>query len=87
MTASSLPPFQRRGTVHEVHRYDDLNVWLWVTFDGDDEMTKVHVYAIASEALDQASIDTTLALDEGDMVEVEGVIIAGTHRARGVRVR
>jgi hypothetical protein len=86
MTAYSLPPFHRRGTVQEVHRHDEMNVWLWVTFDGDNEMTKVNVHAVASEALDQASIDTTLALNEGDQVEVEGVIIDGSHHARGVRL-
>ncbi len=86
MTASSLPPFHRRGTLHEVQRHDDLNVWLWVTFDGDDELTRINVYAMASEALDQASIDTAPALNEGDAVEVEGVIIGDTHHARRVRV-
>jgi hypothetical protein len=86
MTASSLPAFHRLGTVQEVRRHDNLNVWLWVTFDGDDEMTKVNVYTVASEALEQASIDTTLALNEGDRVEVEGVIIEGSHHARGVRL-
>ena len=86
MTAYSLPSFHRRGRVEEIRRHEEMNIWLWVTFDADDEMTRVNVHTVASEALDQDPIDTTLALTEGDLVEVEGVIIDGSYHARAVRL-